>query len=107
MTPQQLFRAVALTTALIGGSCTTTIPGADSITEDGAVNHPIAVEPSYRDLKVYFAGGADGMTSDDAVKFDNFLADYRVHGNGSLGISVPDGPASRAVITFFAEPAAA
>lgn len=107
MTPKELFRALALTTALVSGSCTATIPGADSITEDGAVNHPIAVEPSYRDLKVYYAGGENGMTADDAAKFDAFLADYRAHGNGSLGISVPDGPASRGVITFFAERAAA
>jgi pilus assembly protein CpaD len=47
------------------------------------------------------------MTPDDAVKFDAFLTDYRAHGNGSLGISVPDGPASRTAITFFAERAAA
>ena len=107
MTPQQLFRAAALATALINGSCTGAINGADSIAEDGAVNHPIAVEPSYRDLKVYYAGGADGMTADDAVKFDAFLADYRAHGNGSLGISVPDGPASHVAITYFAERAAA
>ena len=72
------------------------------LSEDGARNHPIAVEPSYRDLKVQFAGGADGMSADDAVKFDAFLADYRVHGNGSLGISVPNGAASRAAITYFA-----
>src|SRR3954467_1975494 len=107
MTPQHLFRAAAIAAVLMSGSCTTAINGADSIAEDGAVNHPIAVEPSFRDLKVYYAGGADGMTSDDAVRFDAFLADYRTHGNGSLGISVPDGPASRAVITFFAERAAA
>jgi pilus assembly protein CpaD len=65
------------------------------------------VEPSYRDLKVQFAGGADGLSSDDAIKFDNFLADYRAHGNGSLGISVPNGSASRAAITYFGERAAA
>src|SRR3954469_25864050 len=107
MTPQQLFRAAALATALINGSCTGTVNGADSIAEDGAVNHPIAVEPSFRDLKVYYAGGANGMTPDEAIRFDSFLADYRTHGNGSLGISVPDGPSSRAAITFFAERAAA
>lgn len=107
MTPQQLFRAAAFATALVSGSCTTAINGADSIAEDGAVNHPIAVEPSFRDLKVYYAGGGEGMTSDDAVKFDAFLADYRAHGNGSLGISVPNGPASHAAITFFGERAAA
>jgi len=107
MTPQQLLRAAAFATALVSGSCTATIPGADSIAEDGAVNHPIAVALSFRDLKVYYAGGADGMTADDAVKFDAFLSDYRAHGNGSLGISVPDGPASRAAITYFGERAAA
>src|SRR4029077_8843555 len=63
-------------------------------------------EPSYKDLKVQFVDPA-GMTRDDAVKFDNFLADYRSHGNGSLGISVPNGPPSRAAITYFAERAAA
>ena len=107
MTPQQFVRAAAIATALIGGSCTTAINGADSLSENGAVNHPIAVEPSFRDLKVYYAAGPDGMTADDAVKFETFLADYRAHGNGSLGISVPNGPASRAAITYFAERAAA
>ena len=49
---------------------------------------------------MHFAGGADGISADDAAKFDNFLADYRAHGNGSLGISVPNGPPSRAAITY-------
>jgi pilus assembly protein CpaD len=47
------------------------------------------------------------MTADDAAKFDAFVADYRAHGNGSLGISVPSGSASRAAITYFGERAAA
>jgi len=47
------------------------------------------------------------MSAEDAIKFDAFLADYRAHGNGSLGISVPNGPASRAAITYMAERAAA
>lgn len=106
MKPEYFFRGAALATILIAGSCSTTDP--NSVTwEDGARNHPILVEPSYKDLKVQFAAGADGMSSDDAVKFDNFLADYRAHGNGSLGISVPNGPASRAAITYFGERAAA
>lgn len=106
MKPEYFLRGAALATILIAGSCSTTDPNS-VVWEDGARNHPILVEPSYRDLKVQFAGGADGMSSDDAVKFDNFLADYRAHGNGSLGISVPNGPASRAAITFFGERAAA
>lgn len=101
-----LLRGLALGCILIAGSCAATNDGS-SITEDGAVNHPIAVEPNYRELKLQFAGGAEGMTPDDAARFDNFLDDYRAHGNGSLGISVPNGPPSRAAITFFAERAAA
>jgi pilus assembly protein CpaD len=106
MKPEYFLRGAALATILIAGSCSTTDPNS-VVWEDGARNHPILVEPSYRDLKVQFAGGAEGMSSDDAIKFDNFLADYRARGNGSLGISVPNGPASRAAITYFGERAAA
>ena len=106
MKPDYFLRGAALAAVLMAGSCSTTDPSS-VVWEDGARNHPIMVEPSYRDLKVQFAGGADGISSDDAIKFDTFLADYRAHGNGSLGISVPNGPASRAAITYFGERAAA
>jgi pilus assembly protein CpaD len=106
MKTDYLLRAAALASILVAGSCSVTNDGA-MVSEDGAHNHPIAVEPSYRDLKVQFAGAAEGMNADDTTKFDAFLADYRVHGNGSLGISVPNGASSRAAITFFGERAAA
>jgi pilus assembly protein CpaD len=101
-----LFRAAALASILVAGSCSVSNDG-NMISEDGARNHPIAVEPGFRELKVQFAGGPEGMSADDAVKLDAFLADYRVHGNGSLGISVPNGAPSRAAITYFGERAAA
>jgi pilus assembly protein CpaD len=100
-----LLRGLAPGCILIAGSCAAT-NGGDSLAEDGIANHPITVEPSYRELKVQF-GGPEGLNPDDAARFDNFLDDYRAHGNGSLGISVPGGPASRAAITFLAERAAA
>ena len=106
MKPDYFLRAAALGAILMAGSCSTTDPNS-MISLDGARNHPIMVEPSYRDLKVRFVGGADGMNAEDAIKFDSFLADYRLHGNGSLGISVPNGPASRAAITYLGERAAA
>ena len=101
---EHLFRILAVGSVLVAGSCSVANDG-NTISEDGARNHPIAVEPSYRDLKVQYSG-ADGMSADDAAKFDAFVADYRVHGNGSLGISVPSGAGSRAAITFFGERAA-
>jgi pilus assembly protein CpaD len=101
-----LFRAAAVCSMLVAGSCSVANDGA-TISEDGARNHPITVEPSYRDLKVQYSGGSEGMSADDAIKFDAFLTDYRTHGNGSLGISVANGAAAHAAITFFAERAAA
>jgi pilus assembly protein CpaD len=101
-----LIRAAAVCSVLVAGSCSVANDG-NTISEDGDRNHPITVEPSYRDLKVQYGGGAEGMSADDASKFDAFLADYRTHGNGSLGISVANGAAAHAAITFFAERAAA
>jgi pilus assembly protein CpaD len=98
-----LFRALAVGSVLVAGSCSVANDG-DTISLDGARNHPIMVEPSYRDLKVGY--GADGMSPQDAAKFDAFVADYRVHGNGSIAISVPSGAGSRAAISFFGERAA-
>ena len=106
MNLENLFRAAALVSILAAGSCSAANDG-QMISEDGAINHPIAVEPSYKEIKMHFAGGETGISADDAVSFDNFLADFRAHGNGSLGISVPDGAPSRAAITWFAERAAA
>jgi pilus assembly protein CpaD len=105
MTLQDIIRAGALTGMLVAGSCAAPTADPNGMMEDGAVNHPILVEPSFRDLKVGYAGA--GMSDEDAVKFDAFLADYRAHGNGSLGISVPNGGGSRDAITYFAERAAA
>ena len=101
-----LFRTAAILSMLVAGSCSVANDGT-TISEDGARNHPITVEPSYRDLKLQYTGGGEGLSADDAIKFDAFLADYRTHGNGSLGISVANGTAAHAAITFFAERAAA
>jgi pilus assembly protein CpaD len=100
-----LLRAAALASILMAGSCSVANDGA-MISEDGARNHPITVEPSFRELKVQFAR-ADGMRAEDAAKFDAFLTEYRTRGNGSLGISVPGGASGRAAITYFGERAAA
>jgi pilus assembly protein CpaD len=100
-----LFRAAAILSIMVAGSCSVANTGT-TISEDGAANHPITVEPSYRDLKVQFTGGDEGMNAEDTIKFDAFVTDYRTHGNGSLGISVANGPAAHAAITYFAERAA-
>ena len=102
---EDFIRAGALTGMLVAGSCAAPMADPNGMMEDGAVNHPILVEPSFRDLKVNYGGA--GLSDEDAVKFDTFLADYRARGNGSLCISVPSGGSSREAITYFAERAAA
>jgi pilus assembly protein CpaD len=101
-----LFRAAAILSMVVAGSCSVANDG-NTISEDGQHNHPITVEPHYRELKMQFMGGPDGITAADAAKFDAFLADYRIHGNGSLGISVGNGAPANEAVTFFAERAAA
>jgi pilus assembly protein CpaD len=107
MITKHFFHAAALACVLVSSSCAVGRDGVVDVAQDGEVNHPITVEPTFRELKVQFAGGPTGMPADDAAKFDAFLADYRAHGNGSLGISVPNGAPSRNAITYFAERAAA
>ena len=107
MTIEDFFRACALSAMLIAGSCAAPTADPNGMMEDGAVNHPIMVEPSFRDLKISYGGAAQGISDSDAVKFDAFLDDYRLHGNGSLGISVPAGAPAHDAIVYFAERAAA
>ena len=106
MNLENILRAAAIGCIMIAGSCAVS-NDATTISSDGAVNHPIAVEPTFREIKLQFAGGAEGLEIDEALKFEAFLDEYRAHGNGSLGISVPNGPPSRAAITWLAERAAA
>jgi pilus assembly protein CpaD len=106
MSLENIIRVAAIACILSAGSCAVTNDSA-SIGSDGAENHPIAVEPSFREIKLQYSGGADGLEIDEAARFDAFLDDYRAHGNGSLGISVPNGLPSRAAITWLAERAAA
>jgi pilus assembly protein CpaD len=105
MNMENILRAAAIACIMTASSCAIQNDGS-TISSDPAVNHPIAVEPSFREIKLGY-GGPDGLSTDDAIKFDAFLAEYRAHGNGSLGISVPAGASSRATTTFFAERAAA
>ena len=106
MTIENILRAAAIGCIMIAGSCAVS-NDATSISSDGAANHPISVEPTFREIKLQFAGGAEGLEIDEALKFEAFLDEYRAHGNGSLGISVPNGPPSRTAITWLAERAAA
>ncbi len=91
MTPRSPFHFFCAAALLALGSCAATpdrSPG--MVMADGAVNHPITVEPSYRALKLDWAPQVGGLAPAEEVQFDAFVGDYIAHGNGSIAISAPD-----------------
>lgn len=94
---QNLFRGFCLAAVLAAGSCTTTFHKDADNFDDPLANHPITVEPSYQSVKLSYAGGA--LAAADASKLEAFLADYRLHGNGKIAISVPAGANMQQTVT--------
>ncbi|HWY60694.1 MAG TPA: CpaD family pilus assembly protein [Rhizomicrobium sp.] len=96
------FRGLSLAAVLLAGSCAA--PGNNAgMLEDGAVNHPISVEPAYQSLKLSYAPADTGISSADQARFANFVSDYEAHGNGSIAVSAPSGVNSQVMISFFAQ----
>lgn len=99
-TMRNLIRAAGFVAVMLAASCAG--PGPDAGTsEDGAANHPITVEPSYKSIKLYYAPA--GLSQDDSAKFQAFVHDYIEHGNGSIAVSAPSGVSANAAIAFFAD----
>jgi len=97
-------RGLSLAAVLMASSCAG--PNGDSANqtfEDGTRNHPIAVEPSYQSLKLSYAPAEEGLSPAEAGRLDAFVADYRLHGTGSIAVSAPAGLNATAAITFFAD----
>jgi pilus assembly protein CpaD len=87
MSSPTLPRFLAAAALIVMGSCAATPDTHPQMTmADGAVNHPIMVEPSYRALKLNWNGG---LSQPEAVEFDAFVRDYLAHGNGSIAVSAP------------------
>jgi pilus assembly protein CpaD len=97
-----LLRGLSLAMILAAGSCAAPVNGPGDLSADGAVNHPITVEPSYQSLKLAYAPADSGIASADRTRFENFVAGYEAHGNGAIAISAPSGINSAAAIAFFA-----
>jgi pilus assembly protein CpaD len=98
-----LLRGLSLAAVLMAGSCAAPSNGGNQISEDGEVNHPIVVEPSYQSIRLYYSPADAGISPADQARFDSFVADYQEHGNGSIAVSAPAGINSQAMIGFFAQ----
>jgi len=100
---KEFFRVASLCAALAAGSCAAPYNDGDGPMEDPVVNHPIVVEPNYHSLKLAFSAPNAGLMPDDSQHFDDFVADFIQHGNGSISITVPSGRDSSATIAYFGE----
>lgn len=100
MITNTLLRAASIVAVTMVGSCSAPSESPPTLFADGAVNHPIDVEPSYQSIKVSYSGD---LSPDDAGRFTNFVQDYLVRGNGAITVSAPTGPGSNAAIGYFGE----
>lgn len=94
-------RGLSLAAVLLAGSCAGPEHNPGGTFEDGDVNHPITVEPSYKSLKLSYSPG--GLSSTDAALLQAFVRDYNEHGNGSIAVSAPANEDSRGAVTWFAD----
>jgi pilus assembly protein CpaD len=103
---KNILRYASVAAVLLAGSCTAPMNEL-TLSNDGAVNHPITVEPSYTAIKLPFSAPAAGLLPEDAARLDEFVALYLERGNGALTISAPAGREASAAIGYFAERLAA
>jgi pilus assembly protein CpaD len=104
METNHLFRGLSLAALLVASSCAMPFTnGSSSIAPDGAVNHPIAVEPSYQSLRLAYSAADSGISPADQARFAGFVSAYVEHGNGAIAVSAPSGLNSSAMISFFAQ----
>lgn len=100
MIKRNAFRAACLFAVLLAGSCAGQSDDHPNLPQDGAANHPITVEPSYRSLKIVYAGT---LSAEDTAKLNVFVGDYLAHGNGAISVSAPAGPDSQQTIAALGE----
>lgn len=99
MVTRNLLRALSVLAVMAAGSCAAP-DDKPALSEDGAANHPITVEPTYRSLKLSYKGT---LSADDEAKLAEFVDDYLTRGNGAISISVPAGPQSSQTISALGE----
>lgn len=99
MLKRDALRAASLLAVLLAGSCAAP-PDQPGILQDGAANHPISVEPSYRTLKFAYSGS---LSESDSQNLAAFVEDFLARGNGAISVSAPPGAEAEAIIAALGE----
>jgi pilus assembly protein CpaD len=100
-TLKTVLRFAALAAVVLAGSCAAPGNDGDSLMNDPAVNHPIAVAPHFTTLKLSFSAPDAGLLPDDAARLDAFIADYLSRGSGSVSVSAPAGGDAQTALSYF------
>jgi pilus assembly protein CpaD len=102
MITQNRLRIASILAVLFAGSCSEfdTEDKPTQLWEDGEANHPIAVEPTYRAMKL---PDSETLSASDAADLAAFVDDYLARGNGAISVSVPTSAYSSRVITALGE----
>jgi pilus assembly protein CpaD len=97
-----VLQVLSLAAVLLAGSCAS--PTNDgTVFVDGLRNHPITVSPRYETVRVAYSDSAAGLSPGDDTKLASFVEDYLYRGDGAISVSVPNGPASSAAISYISE----
>ena len=93
---------ISLAAVMLAGSCAepSSFVVDPAVYSDGAANHPIAVAPGYRSLKIAYNGSAEELSADDSAQLAHFVSGYLAGGNGALSVSVPGGPRSSEALRY-------
>jgi len=102
-TTKDIIRFGSLAALLIAGSCAAPTNDGDGLMADPIANHPIAVEPSYRSVRLPFSATDAGLMPDDAAHFSVFVSEYLNSGNGAISITAPSGGDANSAIGYFGE----
>jgi pilus assembly protein CpaD len=100
MIERDAMRLACLMAVLLAGSCTSDREDKPGIFQDGATNHPIAVEAGYRTLKI---GDAATLSGADAASVETFVENFLAHGTGSISVQAPAGPDAQHVVASLGE----
>lgn len=101
---KDFLKVASLLAVLAAGSCAAPMNDPSTgLMDDPDVNHPMTVQPNFRTLDLPFSVSDAGLMPEDAQHFEDFVAAYMAHGNGSISISAPAGGDSGAAISYFGE----
>src|SRR5262249_26862875 len=86
-----IVRGFCLAAILLAGSCARNDSDGAHYSMDPVQNHPIAVEPAYQSMRLYYSPADAGIQPGEQARFNSFIASYEAHGNGAIAISAPTG----------------